>query len=214
MHRRATPQIYSTLFVAASEGYKRQLLQLLDEGRLSDSNGRVVNFRNTIIVMTSNVGSRDIAEYGSGIGFSTSGRNMLMDRQMVLEKAVKKAFPPEFINRVDEKIFFRPLGKEEIARIIDIELKGLKARAEEAGYRLNVTPSARKFVAEAGFDPNYGARPLKRAIRKYIEDPVADFIIADRLDRGGRKAPELRTIKVSLAKNKTGEEPGLAISLK
>ncbi|MDD7153571.1 MAG: AAA family ATPase, partial [Candidatus Cryptobacteroides sp.] len=179
------------------------LLQVLDDGRLTDSEGRTVDFKNTIVIMTSNVGSRDIAEYGSGIGFSTSGRNMLMDRQMVLEKAVKKAFPPEFINRVDEKIFFRPLGKEEIARIIDIELKGLKARAEEAGYRLNVTPSARKFVAEAGFDPNYGARPLKRAVMKYIEDPVSEFIIADRvLNRRKKSENGLRQLRIGLNREK------------
>lgn len=179
------------------------LLQVLDDGRLTDSEGRTVDFKNTIVIMTSNVGSRDIAEYGSGIGFSTAGRNTLMDRQMVLEKAVKKAFPPEFINRVDEKIFFRPLGKEEIARIIDIELKGLKARAEEAGYRLNVTPSARKFVAEAGFDPNYGARPLKRAVMKYIEDPVSEFIIADRvLNRRKKSEKGLRLLKIGLNREK------------
>ena len=179
------------------------LLQVLDDGRLTDSEGRTVDFKNTIVIMTSNVGSRDIAEYGSGIGFSTAGRNMLMDRQMVLEKAVKKAFPPEFINRVDEKIFFRPLGKEEIARIIDIELKGLKARAEEAGYRLNVTPSARKFVAEAGFDPNYGARPLKRAVMKYIEDPVSEFIIADRvLNRRKKSENGLRQLRIGLNREK------------
>ena len=179
------------------------LLQVLDDGRLTDSEGRTVDFKNTIVIMTSNVGSRDIAEYGSGIGFSTAGRNTLMDRQMVLEKAVKKAFPPEFINRVDEKIFFRPLGKEEIARIIDIELKGLKARAEEAGYRLNVTPSARKFVAEVGFDPNYGARPLKRAVMKYIEDPVSEFIIADRvLNRRKKSEKGLRLLKIGLNREK------------
>ena len=179
------------------------LLQVLDDGRLTDSEGRTVDFKNTIVIMTSNVGSRDIAEYGSGIGFSTAGRNTLMDRQMVLEKAVKKAFPPEFINRVDEKIFFRPLGKEEIARIIDIELKGLKARAEEAGYRLNVTPSASKFVAEAGFDPNYGARPLKRAVMKYIEDPVSEFIIADRvLNRRKKSEKGLRLLKIGLNREK------------
>ena len=180
------------------------LLQVLDDGRLTDSEGRTVDFKNTIVIMTSNVGSRDIAEYGNGIGFSTSGRNTLMDRQMVLEKAVKKAFPPEFINRVDEKIFFRPLGKEEIEKIIDIELKGLKYRAAEAGYKLNVTPAAKKFVAEAGFDPNYGARPLKRAVMKYIEDPVSEFIIADRvLNRRKEAGTGLRQLRIGLNKEKS-----------
>ncbi len=190
------------------------LLQLLDEGRLSDSNGRVVNFRNTIIVMTSNVGSRELDEYGNGMGFATAGRDNNARREAILEKSVKKLFPPEFLNRVDEMVYFKQLDEEALSRIIDLEIRDLHNRLAASGFRLTISPAAKKFVAGAGYDPNYGARPLKRAIRKYIEDPVADFIIADRLDRGGRKAPELRTIKVSLAKNKTGEEPGLAISLK
>ena len=111
-------------------------------------------------------------------------------------------------------VYFKQLDEEALSRIIDLEIRDLHNRLAASGFRLTISPAAKKFVAGAGYDPNYGARPLKRAIRKYIEDPVADFIIADRLDRGGRKAPELRTIKVSLAKNKTGEEPGLAISLK
>ncbi len=137
------------------------LLQVLDEGRLTDSNGRVVNFRNTIVIMTSNVGSRELDEYGSGVGFATSGKNVPKNRQSVLEKAIKSSFPPEFINRVDERIFFNSLTKEDIEKIIDIELKDLRARAGEAGYRLVVTPAARRFIAEAGFDPAFGARPLK-----------------------------------------------------
>lgn len=178
------------------------LLQVLDDGRLTDSEGRTVSFKNTIVIMTSNVGSRDIQEYGKGVGFSTIGRNVSVNRQLVLEKAVKKAFPPEFLNRVDEKIFFRELEKEDIFRIIDIELDDLKKRAEEAGYRINVTPSAKKFIAEEGFDPNYGARPLKRAVVKYIEDPVSEFIIADRAL--GVKKNGLTGIRVSLNAKKDG----------
>lgn len=180
------------------------LLQVMDDGRLTDSEGRTVSFRNTIIIMTSNVGSRDIQEYGKGVGFNTASRNVEINRQMVLEKAVRKAFPPEFINRVDEQVFFRELDKDDIFKIVDIELKDLKARAEEAGYKLMVTPAAKKFVAEAGFDPSYGARPLKRAMMKYIEDPVSEFIIADRVNGGDNQS--LTAIKVGLSADKLKTE--------
>ena len=179
------------------------LLQVMDEGRLTDSNGRTVSFRNTIVIMTSNVGSRELEEYGNGMGFSTSVRNVKGNRQAVLEKAVKKAFPPEFINRVDEQVFFSSLTKEDIASIIDIELKGLKKRVKEAGYEVNITAAAKRFVADAGYDPSYGARPLKRAIQKYIEDPVSEHIIAGRmLGKHSGTSPEGGRIKVSLTKDK------------
>ena len=122
------------------------LLQVLDDGHLTDSNGRVVNFKNTIVIMTSNVGSRELDEYGTGVGFATAGKNVTQNRQSVLEKAIKKNFPPEFINRVDEQIFFNSLTKEDIEKIIDIELKDLKERAEESGYKLTITPSAKRFI--------------------------------------------------------------------
>ena len=188
------------------------LLQVLDEGRLTDSNGRVVSFRNTIVIMTSNVGSRELDEYGSGVGFSTSGKNVPKNRQSVLEKAIRKSFPPEFINRVDERIFFSALTKEDIERIIDIELKDLRGRAEEAGYKLIVTTSAKRFIAEAGFDPAFGARPLKRAVMKYVEDPVSEFIISDRILQGRRKkgSSGLRTLRVGL----TADKENTLVSLK
>ena len=187
------------------------LLQVMDEGRLTDSNGRVVDFKNTIVIMTSNVGSREVEEYGSGIGFATAGRKVEADRKNVLAKAVKKAFPPEFINRVDEQIYFNSLSREDIERIIDIELKGLKARALEAGYRITVTPAAKRFVAEAGYDPAYGARPLRRAITKYIEDPVSEFIISDRILVSRQKGiEEVRELKVGLGTDKES----IAVSLK
>ncbi len=179
------------------------LLQVMDEGRLTDSNGRTVSFRNTIVIMTSNVGTRELDEYGSGVGFSTSGRNVEGNRKAILEKAVKKAFPPEFINRVDEQIFFNSLTKENIEKIIDIEMKGLKARVKDAGYELVVTSSAKKLVAEAGYDPSYGARPLKRAIQRYIEDPVSEHIIMERM-MSGKNAPEHTKIRVSLSEDKEG----------
>ena len=177
------------------------LLQVMDEGRLTDSNGRTVSFRNTIVIMTSNVGSRELEEYGSGVGFNTAGRNVQGNRKSVLEKAVRKAFPPEFINRVDEQIFFNSLTKEDIEKIIDIELKGLKNRVKEAGFELNVTPAAKRFVAEAGYDPSYGARPLKRAIQKYIEDPVSEHIIMSRM-MSGKKELTHNKIRVSISDDK------------
>ena len=188
------------------------LLQVLDEGRLTDSNGRVVSFRNTIVIMTSNVGSRELDEYGSGVGFATSGKSVSKNRQSVLEKAIRKSFPLEFINRVDERIFFNALTKEDIERIIDIELKDLRVRAEEAGYKLVVTPSAKRFIADAGFDPAFGARPLKRAVMKYVEDPVSEFIISDRILQGRRKkgSSGLRTLRVGL----TADKENTLISLK
>ncbi len=188
------------------------LLQVLDEGRLTDSNGRVVSFRNTIVIMTSNVGSRELDEYGSGVGFATSGKSVSKNRQSVLEKAIRKSFPPEFINRVDERIFFNALTKEDIEKIIDIELKDLRSRAEEAGYKLVVTPSAKRFIADAGFDPAFGARPLKRAVMKYVEDPVSEFIISDRIlqGRGGKGLPGPRTLRVGL----TADKENTLVSLK
>ena len=177
------------------------LLQVMDEGRLTDSNGRTISFRNTIVIMTSNVGSRELDEYGSGVGFNTAGKNLRSNRKSILEKAVRKAFPPEFINRVDEQVFFRALDKEDIEKIIDIELKGLKQRVSEAGFNLNVTPSAKRFVADAGYDPSYGARPLKRAIQRHIEDPVSEQIIADRMSGGSHSGA---TLRVSMSKDKEG----------
>ncbi len=177
------------------------LLQVMDEGRLTDSNGRTISFRNTIVIMTSNVGSRELDEYGSGVGFNTACKNLRTNRKSILEKAVRKAFPPEFINRVDEQVFFRALDKEDIEKIIDIELKGLKQRVSEAGFNLNVTPSAKRFVADAGYDPSYGARPLKRAVQRHIVDPVSEQIIADRMSGGSHSGA---TLRVSMSKDKEG----------
>ena len=151
--------------------------------------------------MTSNVGSRELDEYGSGLGFNTSGKNVTVNRKAVLDKAIRKAFPPEFINRVDDMIFFSPLTREDIEKIIDIEIKGLKKRVSEAGFELRITPSAKRFVADEGYDPNYGARPLKRAIQKFIEDPVSEHIIKERMI-SGKKAIPYTKIRVSLSKDK------------
>lgn len=170
------------------------LLQVMDEGRLTDSNSRTVSFRNTILIMTSNVGSREIDEYGNGVGFNTVGKDSVSDKRKAAEKAIRKVFPPEFINRVDEQVFFNPLRREDIAKIIDIELKSLKDRVKDAGFELAITTAAKKFISEEGFDANYGARPLKRALQKYVEDPVAEFIITGEAEPGGR-------IRVALSKD-------------
>jgi ATP-dependent Clp protease ATP-binding subunit ClpC len=182
------------------------LLQVMDDGRLTDSEGREVNFKNTIIIMTSNIGSRDIQQYGNGIGFATGTRDLAKDQMSILDKAVKKAFPPEFLNRVDEKVYFNSLTKENIEDIIDIELRDLRKRAQEAGYKLNITPTAKKFVADAGYDPAYGARPLKRAVMRYIEDPVSEFIISDRVLRKGTSDKEPVTLRVGLNHAKDNTE--------
>ena len=176
------------------------LLQVLDEGRLTDSNGRTVSFKNTIVIMTSNVGTRELEEFGTGMGFARAGQDIVKDRKSVLDKAVKKLFPPEFINRVDEKVYFNPLTREDLEKIIDLEIKDLKDRVEEAGYRLRVAPAAKAFIAEAGYDPAYGARPLKRAVTRYIEDPVSEFIITDRM-MGRKSGDKLPTLKVSLTRD-------------
>jgi len=178
------------------------LLQVMDEGRLTDSSGRVVSFRNTIVIMTSNAGSRELDEYGNGVGFKTAGRDIVHNRKTVLEKAVKKTFPPEFINRIDELVFFSSLSKENIEKIIDIELKDLCRRVHDAGVDLCVTSGAKRFVAEVGYDKRFGARPLKRAIQKYIEDPVAEHIIMDRMNGSGHKVGE--KMRICLAKDKNG----------
>ena len=176
------------------------LLQVMDEGRLTDSNGRTVDFKNTIVIMTSNVGSREVQDYGTGIGFDTASRNVEVDRRSVVEKAVRKAFPPEFINRVDEQVYFHSLSRETIEDIIDIELKDLRERALEAGYKLIITPAAKRLVADAGYDPAYGARPLRRAVTRYVEDPVSEFIISDRILVSRKKADAApRTLRVALS---------------
>lgn len=180
------------------------LLQVLDDGQLTDSNGRVVSFKNTIVIMTSNVGSRELDDYGTGLGFATASKNVAKNRQTVLDKAIKKSFPPEFINRVDGRIVFNSLSKKDIEKIIDIEIRGLQSRAEEAGFKVTITPTAKKFIADAGFDPAFGARPLKRAVMKYVEDPVSEYIISYRALHHAKKgkAEELKTLRVSLARDK------------
>jgi ATP-dependent Clp protease ATP-binding subunit ClpC len=162
------------------------LLQALDDGQLTDSLGRKIDFKNTIIIMTSNIGSRQLKEFGQGVGFSTAAKQAREDEHSkgVIEGALKKAFAPEFLNRIDDVIMFNSLGKEDIHKIIDVELSKLYKRIEAIGYKITITEEAKDFVTEKGYDANYGARPLKRAIQKYIEDPMAEEIIKSKMTEG------------------------------
>ncbi|HPR85343.1 MAG TPA: ATP-dependent Clp protease ATP-binding subunit [Prolixibacteraceae bacterium] len=188
------------------------LLQVLDEGRLTDSLGRNIDFKNTIIIMTSNIGSRQLSEFGRGVGFNTQSKAVDdgENSKYIVEKALKKAFAPEFLNRIDDVIMFNSLTKEDIHHIIDIELKGLYERVNSLNYRLKISPAAKDFIAEKGYDPQFGARPLKRAIQKYLEDEMAEAIIkasvvqGDTISVGFDKKTEKIKIKIlsSAEKNK------------
>ncbi|GGI29403.1 ATP-dependent Clp protease ATP-binding subunit [Pedobacter mendelii] len=162
------------------------LLQVLDEGQLTDSLGRKVDFRNTIIIMTSNIGARQLKDFGQGVGFSTTAKTNQADSHSrgVIESALKRAFAPEFLNRVDDVVVFNSLGKDEIFKIIDIELKALFGRVHTLGYEIILTENAKEYIADKGFDSNFGARPLKRAIQKYLEDPIAEEILKGELAEG------------------------------
>ena len=167
------------------------LLQVLDEGRLTDGNGRLIDFRNTVIIMTSNAGTRQLKEFGRGVGFNAGGSMGLSlnesDKEYarsIIQKSLSKQFSPEFLNRLDEIITFDQLDLDAIKKIIDIELRGLKKRVEELGYKLEITDKAKEFVATKGYDVQFGARPLKRAIQTYIEDGVCELLLDDKLKAG------------------------------
>ena len=162
------------------------LLQVLDDGFLTDSLGRKIDFSNTIIIMTSNIGARKLKDFGSGVGFGTAAQKSqeTSNARAVIENALKKAFAPEFLNRIDDVIVFNNLEKEDINKIIDIELSKLLERILELGYTLKLSEKAKNFIAEKGFDKQYGARPLKRAIQKYVEDALAEEIIKSNVHEG------------------------------
>ncbi|MEP7171610.1 MAG: AAA family ATPase, partial [Bacteroidota bacterium] len=162
------------------------LLQVLDDGQLTDSLGRKVDFKNSIIIMTSNIGSRQLKDFGSGVGFSTNAKLNSSDEHTrgVIENALKKSFAPEFLNRIDDVVIFNSLSQEDIHKIIDIELEHLYKRIIDLGYKLKLTDEAKDFISEKGFDANFGARPLKRAIQKYIEDSLAEEIIKGEMTEG------------------------------
>tara|TARA_B110000238_G_scaffold37052_1_gene38871 strand:+ start:13135 stop:15669 length:2535 start_codon:yes stop_codon:yes gene_type:complete len=162
------------------------LLQVLDEGTLTDSLGRKVDFKNTVIIMTSNLGARQVKDFGNGVGFGTEAVKSQESKNIrgTIEKSLKKAFSPEFLNRVDEIVIFNSLEKEDLKKIIDIELQTLVQRTNELGYKIKISKKAVNFLCEKGYDKKYGARPLKRAIQKYVEDLLADEIVKSKLNIG------------------------------
>ena len=173
------------------------LLQILDEGKITDSLGRTIDFRNTIIIMTSNIGSRQIKEYGNGIGFNTSSKENNFDDESksIIEKALKKQFSPEFLNRIDETILFKSLNKDDILKIIDLEINLIIKRIKDLGYTAKISKSAKVYIAEEGFDRKNGVRPLKRAIQRLFEDPISELIIDSKIIKG-------ETINVTVTKDK------------
>ncbi len=183
------------------------LLQVLDDGQLTDGLGRKVDFKNTLVIMTSNIGVRQLKDFGQGVGFETRARREAAEdhTKSVIQNALKRTFSPEFLNRIDDVVIFNSLDKEHIFKIIDIALKELYGRLEEMGFSLSLTDEAKQFVAEKGFDPQFGARPLHRAIQKYLEDPLAEFILNESPEEGSKLQAELKEdgdgLKITRSKN-------------
>ena len=173
------------------------LLQILDDGQLTDGLGRKINFKNTLIIMTSNIGLRDLKDFGQGVGFATKAKVSAKEEhnKSVIQSALKRTFSPEFLNRIDDIVVFNSLSQEDIFKIIDITLKGLFERLNNMDYSMELTKEAKVFVSEKGFDPQYGARPLHRAIQKYIEDPLAEFILNENPPAGSHFAAKLNKDK-------------------
>ena len=188
------------------------LLQVLDDGFLTDSLGRKIDFRNTIIIMTSNIGARKLKDFGTGIGFGTSSQKSQEDANArgVIQNALKKSFAPEFLNRIDDVVVFNPLEREDINKIIDIELAKLYKRIDDLGYNIELTDKAKDYIATKGFDKEYGARPLKRAIQKYVEDALAEEIITSKIHEGDKIILDLNEttdeIKITIEKGEKSEE--------
>ena len=190
------------------------LLQALDEGHITDSLGRKVDFRNCVIIMTSNVGTRKLKEFGTGVGFNTSAKLSAADEhaKSVITNALKKSFAPEFLNRIDDVILFNSLSKDDIHKIIDIELAKLFSRVDDLGFKIQLTNEAKDYIANKGYDKEYGARPLKRAIQKYLEDALAEEILTSKLSEGDtvkvdfdEKNSEIK-MKVTKAKKKAAKK--------
>jgi ATP-dependent Clp protease ATP-binding subunit ClpC len=162
------------------------LLQVLDDGQLTDGLGRKVDFKNTLIIMTSNIGVRQLKDFGSGVGFATNAKttNAEDNNRGVIEKALKRTFSPEFLNRIDDVIIFNSLEEKHIASIIEIIMKDVMKRLNDLGFKLTLSDAAKKFIAEKGYDQQFGARPLHRAIQKYLEDPLAEEILNHRIKEG------------------------------
>jgi ATP-dependent Clp protease ATP-binding subunit ClpC len=177
------------------------LLQVLDDGQLTDGMGRKVDFKNTMIIMTSNIGVRQLKDFGQGVGFATKARteNAEENSKAVINNALKRTFSPEFLNRIDDIVIFNALTQENIFKIIDIALADLYKRLDSLEFTMTLSEEAKKFVAEKGFDPQFGARPLHRAIQKYIEDPLAEFILNNNPEGGAKLVAVLNEEKDGLA---------------
>lgn len=186
------------------------LLQILDEGRLTDSNGRPVDFRNTVIILTSNIGSRDIKDFGRGIGYSGSGDDPERLHKTLIDKALGRTFTPEFLNRLDETVYFNSLSRSDMAAILKLELAGLYRKVSEAGYSISLTRMAKEFLCDKGYDPAYGARPLKRALRKYLEDPLAELILSG-IKKGDRIKVDVDSSGDSLSVSVPAAKPAVRI---
>ncbi|WP_435263554.1 ATP-dependent Clp protease ATP-binding subunit [Tenacibaculum sp. nBUS_03] len=188
------------------------MLQILDDGFITDSLGRKIDFRNTIIIMTSNIGARKLKDFGGGVGFGTSSKKDQEDAhaKSIIEGALKKSFAPEFLNRIDDVIIFNSLEREDIHKIIDIELDKLLRRISDLGYHLTLSEKAKDYIADKGFDKQYGARPLKRAIQKYIEDALAEEIVSAKLDEGDAIFMDLdeknKKLVIKIVKGEKSEE--------
>src|SRR5690606_633121 len=188
------------------------LLQVLDDGILTDGLGRRVDFRNTIVIMTSNIGARDIKNLGKGLGFSQSEETFNYSTlKSTVEDALKRVFNPEFLNRIDDVIVFHPLEKKHIFQIIDIMANELLKRARDLGINVELTPEAKNFLVDKGYDAKFGARPLRRAIQKYIEDPMAEAILCNSMGDGDTivigHAPEKNANELTLTTRKKDEQP-------
>jgi ATP-dependent Clp protease ATP-binding subunit ClpC len=177
------------------------LLQVLDDGHMTDGLGRKIDFKNTILIMTSNIGARQLADFGNGVGFGTKAQSDQKEdnSKVVIQNALRKAFSPEFLNRIDDMIMFKSLSREDIHQIIDLELDKLYGRINNLGYKIELTEKAKDFICDKGYDEKFGARPLKRAIQKYIEDPLAEEIIKSNLKEGDLISIDLEEGKTELS---------------
>jgi ATP-dependent Clp protease ATP-binding subunit ClpC len=193
---KAHPDIFNTL------------LQILDEGMITDGLGRKINFKNCLIILTSNVGQRKAAEFGGGVGFGSQREEVIeKESKNTIKKELEKMFPPEFINRLDEIIYFNSLSQDDLIKIIDVELKKMTPRFEEIGYKITITKDLKEKIAEKGYDPKFGARPLKRILQKYIEDTIAELVVLKKVSEGS---------KITLSfdpKKEEGEEPPVKVKI-
>jgi ATP-dependent Clp protease ATP-binding subunit ClpC len=198
---KAHPDIFNTL------------LQILDEGSITDGLGRKIDFKNTLIILTSNIGSRKLQDFGDGVGFRSSSKEAESEiaKEILLKKELQKAFSPEFINRLDDIVYFKELIKEDMLKILEVELSKVLPRIESLGYKINLTQRLKEEIAEKGYDPKFGARPLKRIVQRYIEDSIADLMVMKKAEEGStitldydeKKAEkEQMPVKISVRKSK------------